>query len=88
MIAAEVTRADNAGCTAPTRDLSALMLPVPGLRDDRAALEARFGKAATTALVRYASEQTSPKATVRQSLVYQLDGTRIVGVAFSQSTAH
>lgn len=87
-VSAEVTKTPNDSCSPSTLDLSALALPVPGLRDTSSALKLRFGQDAKTEIVRYANEHSVGKTIVRQSLVYQLDGSQIIAVAFSQTSEH
>lgn len=76
------------GCEAPNMDLTAIVLPVPTLKDDRETLEKRFGTVPEDGMVRYSNERTDDKnQTTVQSLVYRLLDGRIDAIAFSQATS-
>ncbi len=76
------------GCEAPNMDLTAIVLPVPTLKDDRETLEKRFGTVPEDGMVRYSNERTDDKnQTTVQSLVYRLLDGKIDAIAFSQATS-
>lgn len=87
LISAEIITDKSAKCGQPRIDLTNLTLPVPALKDNKHALEERLGKVSAKQFARYSNEHKVSGATVEQSLVYQLDGDRIIGVAFSQAAA-
>jgi len=87
LISAEIITDKSAKCGRPRIDLTNLKLPVPALKDNKHALEERLGKVSAKQFARYSNEHKVSGATVEQSLVYQLDGDRIIGVAFSQAAA-
>lgn len=87
-VSTELVNDHIAGCDAPKVDLTAIVLPVPTLKDDWQVLEKRFGPVSKEGLVRYSNNRANQNGkTTVQSLVYRLRNGKIDAIAFSQVTS-